>query len=164
MRSWTADMTRKILTIGSLTGFVACIVLWALCALNIQWILDDQVTQLDLRIGSVWISQWDDSHPQNSRFYSWYVSNPGFKGLPRVSWTRFPTPPLTPHTWVILPLWMPTLLFALYPAFLAVLSLRRRRRKRRGLCVCCGYALKGLTEPRCPECNAPFELPASSHA
>jgi len=34
---------------------------------------------------------------------------------------------------------------------------RRRRRVRAGLiCAECGYLLKGLTEPRCPECNTRF--------
>ncbi len=30
---------------------------------------------------------------------------------------------------------------------------RRWRRRKRGLCVHCGYNLTGLTEPRCPECG-----------
>lgn len=29
-------------------------------------------------------------------------------------------------------------------------------------CVHCGYSLRGLTEPRCPECGTPFQLPAPS--
>ena len=30
-------------------------------------------------------------------------------------------------------------------------------RRKLGLCVKCGYNLKGLTEPRCPECSTSFE-------
>jgi hypothetical protein len=33
----------------------------------------------------------------------------------------------------------------------------RRRRRKRGSCVHCGYSLTGLTEPRCPECGTPFD-------
>jgi len=35
-------------------------------------------------------------------------------------------------------------------------ALLRRRRRRRGQCCKCGYVLKGLTEPRCPECGEPI--------
>ncbi len=40
-------------------------------------------------------------------------------------------------------------------------TIRRRRaarwRHRRPECVACGYDLRGLTEPRCPECGTPFD-------
>lgn len=32
----------------------------------------------------------------------------------------------------------------------------KRRKRRRGFCITCGYCLRGLIEPRCPECNTPF--------
>lgn len=31
------------------------------------------------------------------------------------------------------------------------------RRQEQGLCVGCGYDLRGLSEARCPECNTPFD-------
>ena len=34
---------------------------------------------------------------------------------------------------------------------------RALRMRRAGLCVKCGYILKGLNVLRCPECNTPFE-------
>jgi len=34
---------------------------------------------------------------------------------------------------------------------------RLKRRLTNGLCVNCGYDLRGLTLPRCPECGAPFD-------
>ena len=56
------------------------------------------------------------------------------------------------------PLWVPGLLF-LPGAYACVLPLsRRRKRKKLGLCLKCGYDLKGLTEPRCPECGTPFDM------
>ncbi len=56
-----------------------------------------------------------------------------------------------------IPLWMPTFLFA-SPCF-ALLYLparRRRKRKKLGLCVKCGYDLRG-SKDRCPECNLTFD-------
>ena len=58
-----------------------------------------------------------------------------------------------PIIMVAVPLWMPTFLFAsLGFAFLYLPSLRRRKRKKLGLCLKCGYDLRG-SEDRCPECG-----------
>ena len=40
-----------------------------------------------------------------------------------------------------------------------VLTYRKRRmeRWRRGVCLRCEYDLRGLAEPRCPECGTPFK-------
>ncbi len=56
-----------------------------------------------------------------------------------------------------LPLWIPALVFAVAPAWSLSMPYRRRRRRKLGLCVTCSYDLRGLTEPRCPECNTPFD-------
>ena len=57
---------------------------------------------------------------------------------------------------VSVPLW-PLLLVA---AYLAVREVRRVRSERRriGHCRQCGYDLRGLPEPRCPECGARFDV------
>ena len=57
------------------------------------------------------------------------------------------------------PLWSLVVVFVLtlLPCFYAVPFYRHRQRKRLGLCIQCGYNLYGLTEPRCPECWAPFD-------
>ena len=45
-------------------------------------------------------------------------------------------------------------LFATYPALAFIRGpVRRWRRRKRGLCIHCGYNLTGLTEARCPECG-----------
>ncbi len=59
-----------------------------------------------------------------------------------------------------LPFYVPLLGFVLALAYLMALpSLLRRRRRRSGLCVQCGYDLRGLTTPRCPECGEGFQEP-----
>jgi len=78
--------------------------------------------------------------------------------------TRWP-PSLWPHRGQSLrirefcfPLWAPNVAFLvlLFAAVCAPLA-RRLHRRKRGLCVACGYNLKGLPEPRCPECGREFE-------
>lgn len=55
-------------------------------------------------------------------------------------------------------LWLLFVLFAAYPAIAFIRGpLRRYRRRSRGLCLRCGYSLRGLTEPRCPECSTDFD-------
>jgi len=57
-----------------------------------------------------------------------------------------------------LPLYFPVLIFSIPPCgFWTLSSARRRKRRKLGLCVKCGYNLKGLSEPRCPECNTSFD-------
>ena len=51
-------------------------------------------------------------------------------------------------------LWAVAVLFGAYPALAFIRGpVRRWRRRKRGLCIHCGYNLTGLTEPRCPECG-----------
>jgi len=52
------------------------------------------------------------------------------------------------------PLWIPTTIFGLYPAWALVAFVRRRRRLARGnLCKDCGYNLTGNVSGVCPECG-----------
>lgn len=56
-----------------------------------------------------------------------------------------------PHAFLWLTL--PTALLALNSVYRAWV---RRRRRRLGRCAVCGYSLRGLVEPRCPECGTVF--------
>lgn len=61
------------------------------------------------------------------------------------------------YIWV--PLYLPTLLFVLaLCSYTLVSHCRRRMRRKRGLCVKCGYDLRG-SKARCPECGREFEVP-----
>ena len=57
---------------------------------------------------------------------------------------------------VILPFWIPTLLFGVWPVWLLLPFHRRRKRKKLGLCVKCGYDLRA-SKDRCPECGLSLE-------
>ena len=57
--------------------------------------------------------------------------------------------------WIFIPVWMPLVAFAAYPTLAFIGGpVSRRRRRRRNECVRCGYSLKGLAEPKCPECGS----------
>ncbi|MCH8147037.1 MAG: hypothetical protein IH987_03465 [Planctomycetes bacterium] len=55
----------------------------------------------------------------------------------------------------ILPMWFTSLMLVAYP-IVALVRETRRRRRRHGFCLKCGYNRTGLFEPRCPECGTPF--------
>ena len=53
------------------------------------------------------------------------------------------------------PLWYATLALAAYPAIAFIRGpFRRYRRRKRGLCVTCGYDLRGSPERKCSECGS----------
>ncbi len=55
------------------------------------------------------------------------------------------------------PLWIPTTVFAALSLWLGYVPMRRRRkRKKLGLCLKCGYDLRA-SKDRCPECGEEFE-------
>ena len=58
--------------------------------------------------------------------------------------------------WCGISLWMPAVLCAILPCYNLLPFHRRRKRKKLGLCVKCGYDLRG-SEDRCPECGTAFE-------
>lgn len=55
---------------------------------------------------------------------------------------------------IVVPLWMPLVVFGSYPAIAFIRGpLRRWRRRKRGLCIRCGYDLEGNISGTCPECG-----------
>ena len=85
----------------------------------------------------------------------------GWDGIRPTSWTpSFRLRPPATYWWVwqvAVPLWIPAFIFGLLLHSCRPLHFhRRRKRKRLGLCLKCGYDLRGSKE-RCPECGQEFE-------
>ena len=82
----------------------------------------------------------------------------GYAGLSTNWIPQFTESGRFPNGRLVLPLWIPML-------FLAAVSfcpagfrrIQNHRRAKLGLCIACGYNLRGLPEPRCPECGESFK-------
>ncbi len=74
-------------------------------------------------------------------------------------WVASNTSPPIQVNYFRLPVWVPVGLLLLSPIRGVVRGpWVQRRRQRRNQCTQCGYSLKGLPEPRCPECGSDIEL------
>ncbi len=144
-------MIRKTLTIVSLIGLLLSTGLWGLSYWNVSW--QSFSDNLFVRNGTlgyeyVWRTRAD---------LIWG----GFNGLrtdimPKFdSWT-VPTVRGEARMWSIqIPFWILVLSFGILFCFLDSPSRLSRRRRKLGLCLKCGYDLRGSKE-RCPECGTGF--------
>ena len=149
------DMFRKALTTLSLIGLLISLALWGASYFSISYerTLDGRWTRLHLRGAKLFCMRADISDP-NSTDGRWSIE--GFSpksGIP-VPWMTFG--PL--GFWSVnMPLWIPTILFGSLFSYWYALPLHRRcKRKKLGLCVKCGYDLRG-SKDRCPECGLSLE-------
>ena len=151
-------MIRKALTILSLLGLLLSVVAWGvsfrgwMCKLGTQTLVLTNGEAVYLRHGN---------HPLLAQMASNYLSRysqkaPAMRWRPtRASVTTFsPTTPLRRSRMDIwsVPLWIPTVAFVVLLPIVRLPGRRRRKRKKLGLCLKCGYDLRGSKE-RCPECG-----------
>ena len=150
-------MLRKTLTILSLIGLLLSLGLWGashLCPIayyHESFLLSNcagaYVIESCIECEGTIGFEWDDYHkPANFGYRSW--SKPSFKNI------AFEGEP--PYYFIVLPHWIPvSTLGSLFVVFYLPIQ-RRRKRKKLGLCVKCGYDLRGSKE-RCPECGLSLE-------
>ncbi len=147
-------MIRKTLTILSLIGLLLIMALWGVSCFSISYerTLDGVWTRLDLAGANFYYMQADffDSDSIAGR---WSIEGFSFKSGGPVPWITFG--PLT--FWSMhMPLWIPTILFGSLFSYWYALPLHRRyKRTKLGLCVKCGYDLRG-SKDGCPECGEGF--------
>ena len=156
-------MLRKTLTIFSLIGLLISVGLWGVSYFNLSYFSRSiiiRVSQgaisseraLDILVARVQALRRAHGSDRISRFpywvEGWHVG--GFEDL-STDWR-----PSMDSNGVIVPLWVPSVIFALLSYFTGFLPLyRRRKRKKLGLCVKCGYDLRA-SKDRCPECGEEF--------
>ena len=152
-------MLRKTLTILSLIGLLLSVGLWGVSKFQFtfeycgHWLglIEGDIVWCDQTpapIGS-WSWSWLGMEGSGTFFYT--IAGAASNRIQGRWW------PSANSSYVCVPIYWLAMLFVILPVF-DVLGLNsRRKRRKRGLCLNCGYNLKGLTEPRCPECNTPFD-------
>ncbi len=161
-------MFRKTLTILSLIGLLLSVGLWGVSYwwsayagpsngvwLRTGWLMCHEVTQewsdasvaeRQEMMSGPWGGGFDHFVAVGEHIFAWH----DFRGFETYWWY---------HQWpfprIAFPLWIPALLsvFAFYVSYLPLY--RRRKRKKLGLRVKCGYDLRASKE-RCPECGTGF--------
>ena len=161
-------MLRKTLTILSLIGLLLSVGLWGMSYVNLLYNSRTVGCTFWLAHGNLALFV-----PQTTNAYQgWYKMgfssfSTNWTGRITVNQSDRPTYRRNLLHWsrqtmiLTIPLWIPTVICA--PATLALPFRRRRKRKRLGLCIQCGYDLRG-SQDRCPECNTPKEVPKCTTA
>ena len=154
-------MLRKTMTVLSLIGLLLSVGVWGVSYFNVLYNSRTVGCTFWLAHGNLTLFV-----PQTTKAYQgWY--NVGFSGF-STNWTgQINVHPSDRPTYrrnllhwsrqnmiLTIPLWIPTIICA--PATLALPLHRRRRRKKLGLCLRCGYDLRA-SKDRCPECGTEFE-------
>ena len=145
-------MIRKTLTIVSLIGLLLSVGAWGVS----YWEVDHRGRYPVSLSRGCWVfgSWWDGPYPRG-----W--SHSGFSGLATdwiPGWNFEDQIGMSfYHGWSVwIPFWIPTSLSVLAASFLCLFpNHRRRKRKKLGLCVKCGYDLRA-SKDRCPECGTEY--------
>ncbi len=149
-------MIRKTLTILSLIGLLLSVGLWGLSCVGVH---HERYSTNALRFERVELVA--GYLAASSEQVSW---NP--VSMPPISWAwgedvmvLGASPWLPSMQWsartksILVPLWIPGILFGLVFSVSYVPFHHRRKRKKLGLCLKCGYDLRA-SKDRCPECGS----------
>ena len=171
-------MLRKTLTILSLIGLLLSVGLWGVSYFD--FIYEEKYQVLRLHSGCI---EWTRRNTSNASKMQDWIDNKGLgyyyprrlMTTSRIAGREYPVLAFggfnglgtiwrPQHRMIAarfvrsrLPLWMPTVAFGLALLLCRPLHFhRRRKRKKFGLCVKCGYDLRESKE-RCPECGEEFQ-------
>ncbi len=147
-------MIRKTLTIFSLIGLLLSVGLWGASywGLALTWSNSKNggMTSLGITKGGFF---YHDISPL------WLTSGRMTEGLVVQGFIDFDTWWWPQGSFFFLPFWIPGLVCLAFLLFTVLPFHRRRKRKKLGLCLKCGYDLRA-SKDRCPECGeAKNEIP-----
>ena len=150
-------MLRRVLTIFSLIGLLLSMGAWGVSYWHIEYTSPARTDFVRAYGGLVmWMHDSQavaiSSGPTGWRTYRLNLKT-HFWNPDQWLWTRSFTDYAKGVWALVLPLWIPTLAFGSSLAFLYHPVHRRRKRKKLGLCLKCGYDLRA-SKDRCPECGA----------
>ncbi|UCE59327.1 MAG: hypothetical protein JSU63_18025 [Phycisphaerales bacterium] len=167
-------MIRKIIIVVLLLGTVGAAFLWGIGYVNGWDVCDNSFwTIIGLPATEGWNVIFWARREMLEVLCTAYVSNGEVMLTQYPSWEMVRLPQLqlqflgfrlesrwrpTGLAMAVIPLWMPFTLFATYPGIALIRGrLRRWQRRRKGLCVSCGYNLTGNESGVCPECGCATE-------
>ena len=141
-------MIRKTLTIFSLLGLLLSVGLWVAGIVDRMHVVSLHDAQVWIRPRGIWLTHGSSEADKLDLFSM--VSNPVLQG-------RLPYYGSGRSCWCLyIPFWLLVLTCAAFPGHSMLLVHRRRKRKKLGLCLKCGYDLRASKE-RCPECGESLE-------
>ena len=148
-------MIRKTLTILSVIGLLLSVGAWGISCLVIEYSTTCNAWTLSLGCAFWfhWPPAFHDPSYMATRQQHLGLTCHGFNGFHTI-WS--PEVIHIPSMLRIrLPLWIPVVFFGLMVGITYAPIRRRRKRKKLGLCVKCGYDLRA-SKGRCPECGEAF--------
>ena len=161
-------MLRKTLTILSLIALLVSVGAWGVSwyGISIGRHSTTRLDSVDLADGILWYV-WEKTNSEELKTvgqrrveWGWRASKGPLIQLASDMHSRWVPSYHGPLTGTIsamwLPLYLPVLFFAIWPTYVLLPFHRRRKRKKPGLCLKCGYDLRA-SKDRCPECGQEFE-------
>ncbi len=150
-------MIRGILSAVFLAGLVISVGVWGVSYFSVYYRGNSFLTTAYgghfqyLHTDQPWAERTDG---ENYRM-GWQVM--GYHGFGTLWWPWFT---LDPTYWTVhIPLWMPTVVFVFLFPYVYLPLHRMRKRRRKGLCLKCGYDLTGNVSGVCPECGTEIKRP-----
>ncbi len=140
-----------------LIGLLLSLGLWAMSYFHLHYNGSSPMPRIELLDGCI---RWNANNFTNRDIYQCSkvicgsgLIVEGFRGL-NTYWFPHVEGRLARLQSIRVPLWIPV--FACASLYFSVVHLHFRRRKKLGLCLKCGYDLRG-SEERCPECGMEFK-------
>ena len=149
-------MFRKTLTIFSLIGLILSLGLWVVSYWGVEAKCPRPRFTVLLGSGAAFIGDWVShfyDEPIQEYSFSWgWSSEFRMRWWPSCNFHPDNSSPVITDWKIVVPLWMPALACGLIFFFSQHGGRQRSRRAKRGLCLECGYDLRG-SSVRCPECG-----------